>query len=64
MLEVQVDYNRCTGHGLCELEAEDVFEVGGDGVVHVQLAQPGEEHREQIQAAAAVCPTAALKLLG
>ncbi|MCD2191550.1 MULTISPECIES: ferredoxin [Actinomycetospora] len=64
MLEVRVDYNRCTGHGLCELEAEDVFEVGSDGVVHVQTDHPGEEHREQIKSAAAVCPTAALTLLG
>ncbi|GAA1102716.1 ferredoxin [Pseudonocardia alni] len=63
MLEVRVDYNRCTGHGLCELEAEDVFEVGSDGVVHLQTDQPAEEHREQIRSAAAVCPTAALTLL-
>lgn len=62
-MEIRVDYTRCTGHGLCELQAEDVFEVGEDGVVHVQLDTLDEGHRDGIAAAALACPTAALTLV-
>ncbi|HEY9413844.1 MAG TPA: ferredoxin [Pseudonocardia sp.] len=61
-MKIDVDYNRCTGHGLCELEAADVFEVGKDGLVQVLIDHPGEEHRQGIEAAIEICPTAALSL--
>lgn len=61
-VKIHVDYTRCTGHGLCELEAEDIFEVGAEGVVHLLLADPDDSHREGIRSAVAVCPTAALTL--
>ena len=61
-MKIDVDYTRCTGHGLCELEAEDVFEVGDKGVVQLLIAEPGEEYREQVEAAVKVCPTVALSI--
>lgn len=61
-MRIQVDYTRCTGHGLCELEAADVFEVGPDGVVHLLVDDPDAARRE-IGAAVAVCPTAALSVV-
>jgi ferredoxin len=61
-MKVNIDYTRCTGHGLCELEAADVFEVGEAGVVQLLIDSPGEEHRERIEAAANVCPTVALSI--
>ena len=61
-MNIDVDYTRCTGHGLCELEAADVFEVGDDGLVQLLIDQPGEEYREQVESAVKVCPTVALSL--
>jgi len=63
-VEIEVDYTRCTGHGLCELEAEDVFEVDADGVVQVLIPEPDESYRDQVEAAVKVCPTVALRVKG
>ena len=30
-MRVEVDLDKCTGHGICESIAEDVFEVQDDG---------------------------------
>ena len=32
-MRVEVDLDKCTGHGICESIAEDVFEVQDDGSV-------------------------------
>ena len=32
-MRVEVDLDKCTGHGICESIAEDVFEVQDDGTV-------------------------------
>lgn len=61
-MKVHVDTTRCTGHGLCEAEAEDVFEVGADGVVHLLTDEPGEEQRGGVEEAVKVCPTRALSI--
>ena len=34
-MRVEVDLDKCTGHGICESIAEDVFEVQDDGTVHI-----------------------------
>ena len=32
-MRIEVDLGKCTGHGICESIAEDVFEVSDDGTV-------------------------------
>ena len=32
-MRVEVDLDKCTGHGICESIADDVFEVQDDGIV-------------------------------
>lgn len=61
-MKIDVDYTRCTGHGLCELEAADVFEVGEDGLVQLLVDEPGEGNRDGVEAAVRICPTAALSI--
>ena len=61
-MRIHVDYTRCTGHGLCEEAAEDVFEVGADGVTHLLIEEPGDEYRDGVEEAVKVCPTVALSL--
>jgi ferredoxin len=61
-MEIDVDTGRCTGHGICEGLAEDVFEVGDDGVVHLLQQSPPEDRRDEVQQAVDQCPTQALSL--
>jgi ferredoxin len=52
----------CTGHGVCESIAEDIFEVGDDGIVHLLVDDIAEARRAQIEAAVAECPTQSLSI--
>ncbi len=61
-MRIEVDLNRCTGHGICESIAEDVFEVSDDGVVLIHDAERPESDRERMQQAVTQCPVAALRL--
>jgi len=61
-MRVVVDRDLCQGHGVCESEAPDVFEVGKDHQVVVLDPAPAEAQRSNLEAAARFCPTHALSL--
>lgn len=61
-MKVEVDLAKCTGHGICESIAEDVFEVQDDGTVVIHDAERPESDRERMQQAVTQCPAAALKI--
>lgn len=61
-MRVDVDLTRCTGHGICESIAEDVFEVQDDGTVVIHGAVRPEADRARMQQAVTQCPAAALRL--
>lgn len=60
---IEVDRTRCSGLGMCEAEAPDIFEVRDDGSLAVLDATPAQEHRAACEAAVAGCPTEALRLV-
>jgi ferredoxin len=62
-MRIVVDYEKCTGLGMCEAEAEDLFEVQPDGSLIVKCERPSEEQREAAEAAVSSCPTEALTLV-
>jgi ferredoxin len=62
-LRVEIDYDKCSGLGLCEAEAPDIFEVQEDGSLTLLDANPSEGHRAACEAAVASCPTEALRLV-
>jgi ferredoxin len=62
-MRVEVDLDKCTGHGICESIAEDVFEVQDDGTVHIDDADRPASDRERMQQAVTQCPAAALRLV-
>ena len=37
-MRIEVELDKCTGHGICESIAEDVFEVQDDGSVLIHDA--------------------------
>jgi ferredoxin len=64
-MRIEVDHDRCEGHGLCEHQAPAVFSVDDDGRVahHFHGADVPGEHADAAAAAAAVCPVAALRVV-
>jgi ferredoxin len=61
-VKISVDNEKCTGHGICESLAEDVFEVGEDGLVHLLAPAPSDEQRDAVREAVEQCPAQALAL--
>lgn len=61
-MKVEVDLAKCTGHGICESIAGDVFEVQDDGTVVILDAYRPESDRERLTQAVTQCPAAALRL--
>ena len=61
-MDVDVDLTKCTGHGICESIAEDVFEVQDDGSVEINDDAAAASDRALMQQAVTQCPAAALRL--
>jgi ferredoxin len=62
-MKVEVDLDKCTGHGICESIAEDVFEVQDDGSVRIHDGERPEADRDRMRQAVTQCPAAALRLV-
>ncbi|MBX7071476.1 MAG: ferredoxin [Microthrixaceae bacterium] len=62
-LRIEIDRDLCQGHGVCEGEAPEVFELSKKGELTVLRPEPDESLRPQVEAAAKYCPTRAIKLL-
>lgn len=62
-LRLEVDYAKCSGLGLCEAEAPDLFEVQDDGSLTVHDFTPSGDQLAACEAAVASCPTEALRLV-
>ena len=61
-MRVEVDLEKCTGHGICESIADDVFEVQDDGVVLIHDNERPESDRDRMRQAVTQCPVSALRL--
>ena len=58
---VVVDRDLCQGHGVCESEAPEVFEVPKREVVLLD-ERPADAQRAAVEAAVKYCPTHALSI--
>ncbi len=61
-MKIVVDFDLCRGHGECEGEAPEVFQVDDKGFLTVLQENPPEALREKVERAVKYCPTMALKL--
>ncbi len=59
---IAVDADLCQGHGVCESEAPDVFEVTRERKVAVLQGDPPDSLRKAVEAAVKYCPTHALSI--
>ena len=66
-MRVEADLTKCTGHGICESIADDVFELQDDSHDNAAMLIHGNERpesdRARMQQAVTQCPAAALRLL-
>jgi ferredoxin len=64
-VKIEVDYKRCEGHGLCEDQAPDVFELDdeGDLVYRFDGRDVPAELASSAARGAAACPVAALRVV-
>ncbi len=62
-LRIVVDMDLCQGHGVCESEAPDLFEVDRDRKVAVLDETPAESQRKALELAVKYCPTPALSIV-
>jgi ferredoxin len=63
-MRIVVDWDRCTGMGMCESLAPDVFEVDDDGSLILHAEEVPEGMESDVREAVAACPTEALSLQG
>ncbi len=61
-VRIVVDRDLCQGHGVCEGEAPNVFEVSKAGELTVLDERPAGDRRA-IEAAVKYCPTHALRIV-
>ena len=64
MNHIELDRDRCEGHGTCEQIAPAVYKLDDDGELEI-LADPlPEDLTKAAEAGARVCPVAALRVVG
>lgn len=61
-MRVVVDYDKCTGLGLCESIAPDFFEVQDDGSLELLQSEAGEDRRTELEESVRSCPTEAIRI--
>ncbi|WPB94290.1 ferredoxin [Streptomyces malaysiensis] len=65
-MQINVDRNRCEGHGLCEERGPRVFALDDDGeLIHrFEGTDVPAEYETEAAAAVAACPVVALRQAG
>jgi len=61
-MKIVLDRAKCTGLGICESLAPDVFEVNDDGDLVMLTDDVPDGGLDDVEAAIAGCPTEALRL--
>lgn len=60
---VTVDFDKCTGLGICESLAPDFFEVNDGGDLVLLREDITDEQLQEVEEAVAGCPTEALQII-
>ncbi|MFJ9562860.1 ferredoxin [Streptomyces fuscichromogenes] len=62
-MKITVDRTKCTGLGICESLAPDVFEVDDNGDLVLKSDTVEDDGLSAVEEAVAGCPTEALRLV-
>lgn len=62
-MKIDVDYDRCEGHGLCTEQAPDLFSLDDEAELtySAEGSEVSAEQHARARAAIASCPVAALR---
>jgi ferredoxin len=60
---IEVDRDRCEGHGLCEQTAPELYRLDDEGELELRVADLSPDLRVKAEAGARVCPVAALRVV-
>ncbi|MDC0771436.1 ferredoxin [Streptomyces sp. HD] len=63
-MKVELEADKCVASGQCVLAATDVFDQDDDGIAILLDEQVGEDRLDDVREAVAVCPAAAIRLVG
>ena len=63
MARIELDRNRCEGHGMCVSAAPGLFELTDDGDLQVLDAEVSADAVSAARTAADACPVRALQIL-
>jgi ferredoxin len=61
-MRIEVDLNRCEGHGMCEVVAPEFFALDDEGKLTVLTDDVTPSDEAHVRDAVLACPVAALKL--
>jgi len=62
-MKVEVDFNKCTGLGICESLAPTLFEVNDEGNLVLLKEDITDDELQGVEEAVAGCPTEALRIV-
>jgi ferredoxin len=62
-MRIIVDRNLCTGQGMCESVAPDIFRVADDGQVEILVAAVPDGRLGEAEQAVDCCPNLALEIV-
>lgn len=62
-MKVCVDYDKCTGLGICESLSPEHFEVNVEGDLVLLKEDVSDDERQAVEEAVDGCPTEALSLI-
>lgn len=62
MLTIEVDMDKCQHYGQCVFEAPNIFKLNENDKLQF-LASADESERDNVKAAADICPMQAIKLI-
>lgn len=60
-MKIKVNQDACVGCTACLGAAEDLFEIGDDGLSHAKVNEVPAGKEEEAKAAVDVCPTGAIE---
>ncbi|MFM7829209.1 MAG: ferredoxin [Actinomycetota bacterium] len=61
-MKVSVNFDSCASTGACTQMCPEVFEIRGDGFLHVLIENPEPELHEAVKSAEEICPTGAITI--
>ena len=59
-MKVQVNHDKCEGHGKCQMAAPEVFELRDDDLSYVLVDDVSEELKPKVERAIRLCPRQAI----